>query len=317
MRSAQRSGPGVSRDQQSVLPAYRGVPWWGAVLIAVVPSAVGAAIDAPSGSLGATFKVLYFLGCVAAVLAVRRRALFTAAAQPPLLLFGIALIALYAANAGTTEGVKGLIINVLLPIAKLFPLMGWTFVLVVALAGARWFTTRPTGGATATRSRATSRAGTGRTTPRRSASDRQGAERTTATQARRGERVRANGRASSDERARTTEQRDRVERRGADGRTTAPARRDPQPTGRPSRGAPPARRATSTGTPDDSPTTVLATEPSDPRRAAPPRARRARGERPIDEPREQPRRRRAAPPVDDHDDLWVQPASRRPHRREP
>ena len=98
------------------------MPWWGAVLIALVPTAVGALIDAGgSGELSTWFRVLYFVGCVAAVLAVRRKALFTAVTQPPLVAFGVALIALYSLEADASSGIKGLIINVMLPIAKAFP----------------------------------------------------------------------------------------------------------------------------------------------------------------------------------------------------
>ena len=103
-------------DQQSVLPTVRGVPWWGAVLVAVVITAVGAGIDARStDELGATFKFCFLVGCVAAALLVRRRALFTAAAQPPLVAFGVGIITLYTVNADrASASLKSLILQVLL-----------------------------------------------------------------------------------------------------------------------------------------------------------------------------------------------------------
>ncbi len=131
--------------QQSVLPTLRGVPWWGAVLIAVAITAVGAGIDARStDELGATFKFCFLVGCVAAALLVRRRALFTAAAQPPLVAFGVGIITLYTVNADrSTASLKSLILQVLLPIADVFPWLAITFLVTLALVVARWFVTRP------------------------------------------------------------------------------------------------------------------------------------------------------------------------------
>ncbi|GAB2656616.1 hypothetical protein GCM10027169_20320 [Gordonia jinhuaensis] len=142
MLSGKLAGAAVRDDQQSVLPGVRGVPWWGAMVIALALTAIGAAISSADGGLGRWFKIFYVLGCVLAVLAVRRRALFTAAIQPPLVLFAVALVTEYSVQSGSSEGLKGLVINVLLPIAKLFPLMAWTFVVVLALAGGRWYLTR-------------------------------------------------------------------------------------------------------------------------------------------------------------------------------
>ncbi len=131
-------------DQQSVLPTVRGVPWWGAVLVAVVITAVGAGIDARStDELGATFKFCFLVGCVAAALLVRRRALFTAAAQPPLVAFGVGIITLYTVNADrASASLKSLILQVLLPIADVFPWLAITFLVTLALVVARWYVTK-------------------------------------------------------------------------------------------------------------------------------------------------------------------------------
>ena len=94
-------------------------------------------------SLGFGFRALYVIGCIAAVLAVRRRALFTAVTQPPLILFVVAVVTLYFLVSDSDSGVKRLIFNVALPVAKLFPLMGWTFVAVLAIAAARVWLTHP------------------------------------------------------------------------------------------------------------------------------------------------------------------------------
>jgi hypothetical protein len=127
-----------------VLPTVRGLPWWGAVLVATVITGIGAVIDASNtDALGAIFKFCYLVGCVAAALAVRRRALFTAAAQPPLIAFLVGIIALYTLNADqASSGLKSLIFRVLLPIANAFPWMALTFLVTLALVIARWYLTR-------------------------------------------------------------------------------------------------------------------------------------------------------------------------------
>lgn len=130
-------------DQQSVLPNVRGIPWWGAVLVAAAFTAVGAIIDAnQSEALGSVFNFFYLVGCVVAVLAVRRRALFTAVAQPPLIAFGVGVITLYGLNAAEASGLKSLIFKVLLPIANDFPWLLVTFLVTLALGVGRWYITR-------------------------------------------------------------------------------------------------------------------------------------------------------------------------------
>ncbi len=144
--SPQRLQTAVPLDEQSVLPAVRGVPWWGAVLLATGITALGAAIDAGSNdSLGGIYKFFYLVGCVLAALAVRRRALFTAGAQPPLIAFFVSIVTLYGLNSEqASSGLKSLIIKVLLPVAADFPWMATVFVVTLALVLARWFLTRDT-----------------------------------------------------------------------------------------------------------------------------------------------------------------------------
>ncbi len=126
-----------------MLPSVRGLPWWGAVLLATGVTGIGAAIDASNtDTLGAVFKFCYLMGCVLAALAVRRRALFTAAAQPPLIAFLVGVITLYGLSADqASSGLKSLIFKVLLPIANDFPWMATVFVVTLALVAGRWFFT--------------------------------------------------------------------------------------------------------------------------------------------------------------------------------
>ncbi|GAC66518.1 DUF6542 domain-containing protein [Gordonia soli] len=147
MPFALRTRSAVPPNEQSVLPTLRGLPWWGAVLLATIVTAVGAAVDANnSNGLGAIYKFCYLVGCVAAALLVRRRALFTAAAQPPLIAFLVGIITLYGLNADqASSGIKSLIFKVLLPIADGFPWMAVTFIVTLLLVLGRWYLTRQPG----------------------------------------------------------------------------------------------------------------------------------------------------------------------------
>uniref|UniRef100_UPI003D8FA662 DUF6542 domain-containing protein n=1 Tax=Gordonia sp. B7-2 TaxID=3420932 RepID=UPI003D8FA662 len=144
MPSPQLTGAAVPLDQQSVLPSVRGVPWWGAVLLATGLTALGAIIDAYRiGDLGGGYKFLYLVGCVAAALAVRRRGLFTAAAQPPLVAFAVSVVALYRMNSDqASANPRSFVFKVMLPIAANFPWMATVFVITLALVVLRWYLTR-------------------------------------------------------------------------------------------------------------------------------------------------------------------------------
>ena len=65
----------------------RGVPSWGAILIAVVLTALGAGVDAvSSGTLSWGFRIGFLAGIALAALAVRRGSIFTAMVQAPLIM---------------------------------------------------------------------------------------------------------------------------------------------------------------------------------------------------------------------------------------
>ncbi|HEY9267491.1 MAG TPA: DUF6542 domain-containing protein, partial [Mycobacterium sp.] len=102
----QRARPAIPADHRSAHPNIPGLPWWGAVLTAVVASMLGFAFDAGSGGkeLTGAFNALYVLGCVVAVLAVRQAGLFTAVIQPPLLLFVIVPAAYYLMHSADIHG---------------------------------------------------------------------------------------------------------------------------------------------------------------------------------------------------------------------
>ncbi|TCN54918.1 hypothetical protein EV641_104183 [Rhodococcus sp. SMB37] len=125
---------------RSLVPSLPGVPWWGAPLIAVGVTLVGLLIDATRGDqLTSTFTVFYVLGCIAAVAAVRYRGLFTAMAQPPLLLLVAVPIGQEILASGSTSGLRELALNVAYPLVNRFPAMLLATVVVLAIGAARIF----------------------------------------------------------------------------------------------------------------------------------------------------------------------------------
>ncbi|MGB3233804.1 MAG: DUF6542 domain-containing protein [Mycobacterium sp.] len=139
--SGQRARSAIPADHRSAHPSFAGVPWWGAVLIAVAASAVGFAVDAASGGgeLTKVFAALYAIGCLAAVLAVRQTAVFTAVIQPPLILFVLVPSAYYLMHSADIDGVKDVLINCGYPLIERFPLMFFTAAAVLLVGAARWY----------------------------------------------------------------------------------------------------------------------------------------------------------------------------------
>lgn len=116
----------VPWDQRALFGSSRGIPWWGAVLAALLPSAVGAAVDmVRQDSVGIAFQVGYVSGCLAAVALVRRRGLFGPMVQPPLV-FVVVFVAAYliaVPSPASGFGLKEFLFSVGLPLASNFPTM--------------------------------------------------------------------------------------------------------------------------------------------------------------------------------------------------
>lgn len=143
MSTSQRARSGVPLDHRSILATLPGVPAWGAVAIAAGLAFLGVLIDAARGNeLTGAFAFLYVVGCVAAVLLVRYRGLFTAMVQAPLILFVAVPLAYqyFTDNAGTS--LKDIILNVAIPLVNRFPLMMLGTVLAVGLGALRIFLKR-------------------------------------------------------------------------------------------------------------------------------------------------------------------------------
>jgi hypothetical protein len=83
-----------------------GLPWWAAILLPLVTTAVGAYADLTfNHGLGLPFQIAYAAGCVLAVLLVRRRNLFGPMVQPPLImLFAASPVALLQLSGASSLG---------------------------------------------------------------------------------------------------------------------------------------------------------------------------------------------------------------------
>lgn len=139
--SGQRARSAVPAAQRSALPQIPGIPWWGAVVLAITLTAIGFAYDAGSGtkSLSAAFAVCYVTGCVLAVLAVQQSGLFSAVIQPPLILFVAVPSAYFAFHSSEIAGIKDILINCGYPLIERFPLMFLTAASVLLIGMARWY----------------------------------------------------------------------------------------------------------------------------------------------------------------------------------
>jgi hypothetical protein len=130
----------VSAQRRSVHPNVPGVPWWGAVMIAVTATAIGFAFDAGGGKeLTHVFAALYVIGCLVAILMVRQSGIFTAIVQPPMILSVSVPGAYYLFHGAKVTGLKDAVINCAYPLIERFPLMLVTAGVVLLIGLVRWF----------------------------------------------------------------------------------------------------------------------------------------------------------------------------------
>ncbi len=294
-------------DHRSAHPNIAGIPWWGAILTALVATVIGFAFDAGSGGgqLTTVFSTLYVLGCLIAVLAVQQRGLFTAVIQPPLVLFVTVPSAYFLMRSGEIEGLKDILINCGYPLIERFPLMFFTSAAVLVIGLARWYFA----------------------SARRSTASEEPADRATPDTGGLSAKLSALFGGRHDEPAGDADPKER--------RATARRRvQQPKPAaGKPARGGRPTKRATPTARHSRAPETEIIDPILDNRGDERPRRRR---ERPIDEFPPEPRRRPRPPreprdpssrePRDpmpprerrtryDRDDLYERPRRERPQRR--
>ncbi|MCJ0904153.1 DUF6542 domain-containing protein [Rhodococcus sp. ARC_M6] len=160
MSATQRARSGVPLDKRSLIVTVPGLPWWGVILLAAGLTSVGVLIDASGGGgeLTSAFSTFYFLGCVFAVIAAANNSLFTAMAQPPLLMFVFVPVAQTLIGKDNSTALRDIAINVALPLVNRFPVMLGATVVVLAIGGFRYFFLhqRPSRPVRSTRSRRTS-----------------------------------------------------------------------------------------------------------------------------------------------------------------
>lgn len=130
--------------QRSAFGASRGWPWWGAVLLALGLSIVGAFIDMKMSShLGKVFEGAYFVGCVGAVCLVRRRNLFGPMVQAPLILaVTVPVVVLLTAGLPSGSSTVSKLLALGVPLVTGFPTMAITTGATVLIGGIRFLVQR-------------------------------------------------------------------------------------------------------------------------------------------------------------------------------
>lgn len=118
-----------------MLGARRGLPWWGAVLVALVTAIAGAVLSTlVSDGLGLPFQLIYIAGSLGAVAAVRRRNLFGPMVQPPLVMaITVPLVVLTGTSLPESNDMLANVLAVGTPLINNFPVMAIATALTIAL----------------------------------------------------------------------------------------------------------------------------------------------------------------------------------------
>lgn len=130
----------VPWNYRAIFGSFKGIPWWAAILCALVPALIGAFIDINSSkTVGWTFNAVFFIGALAAILLVQRRSLFAPMVQPPLIL--AATVPVLVMLTGGVQGGKpsAIAIGLARPLIDSFPVMAVTTAVTVALGIVRIF----------------------------------------------------------------------------------------------------------------------------------------------------------------------------------
>ncbi|MBM7771918.1 hypothetical protein JOD54_002122 [Actinokineospora baliensis] len=148
-------------DERPILGRSRGLPWWGAVLLAFGLTALAAVVDMQlQDTLGKIFQGTYIISCIAAICLVRRANLFGPMVQPPLVFAITAIVANVALAPADDGGLKKLLLTIGIPLTSNFPTMALTTGITIGLGVVRLFTQRdPARGEKAVRARSDSRPG--------------------------------------------------------------------------------------------------------------------------------------------------------------
>jgi hypothetical protein len=144
-RERSATGRGLEWDERSLVPDRAGVPWWAAVLLALVLTTAGAFVDMERiNRLGIVFQACYFIGCLLAVAVVQRRGLFGPMVQPPLILAGaVPGVVLLTGSIPQDGGTAAAALVVGTPLINGFPTMATTTIVTVIVGVFRLVTQRP------------------------------------------------------------------------------------------------------------------------------------------------------------------------------
>ncbi|MFD9740125.1 DUF6542 domain-containing protein [Umezawaea sp. NPDC059074] len=134
----------VAWNDRALFGSFKGLPWWAAVAIAFVLAIVGTYIDVSStATVGWIFTVLFFVGCVGAIVFVERRSMFGPVVQPPLILaIVVPLVVIVTQGMPASGGISGLALTLGRPLINGFPTMAVTTIFTVAIGVLRVFRQR-------------------------------------------------------------------------------------------------------------------------------------------------------------------------------
>ena len=126
-------------SERSTIATVLGIPPFAAFGLAAVLTGLGVLVDLlRAGTLGTVFTICYVVGCVLAVVWVRRSGLFWPMVQPPLLLaVAVPAVVLLAGTPKPGAGVAQRLLVIGAPLVNSFPVMAWTTGAVVAIGIAR------------------------------------------------------------------------------------------------------------------------------------------------------------------------------------
>ncbi|HUQ60968.1 DUF6542 domain-containing protein [Lentzea sp.] len=124
----------VPWNYRAIFGEFRGIPWWAAILCALVPAFIGAFIDINSSkTVGWTFNAVFFAGALAGILLVQRRSLFAPMVQPPLILAATVPTLVLLTGGVAKGGLSAMALGLGKPLIDSFPVMAVTTGVTVAL----------------------------------------------------------------------------------------------------------------------------------------------------------------------------------------
>lgn len=124
----------VPWNYRAAFGAFKGIPWWAAILSALVPAFIGAFIDINSSkTVSWTFIAVFFVGALAGILLVQRRSLFAPMVQPPLILAATVPTLVLLTGGVQTGKLSSMALGLGKPLIDSFPVMAVTTAVTVAL----------------------------------------------------------------------------------------------------------------------------------------------------------------------------------------